>query len=148
GRAYPDALLVHRHRHCLVLRYPYLGWVVPRDHAAQTGRERKSRPFHEGGGIYEALSHRTKCFRHVARGRPCGVCCPVRSQRAPLWSSSSRGDALARSAGPRGTRVGYGRNRVIGETIMLSMQRGPSIFLGITFTFATGWIGSILFPHI
>src|SRR5258708_685711 len=31
---------------------------------------------------------------------------------------------------------------------MLSMQRGSSIFLGITLTFATGWVGLIVVPHL
>lgn len=31
---------------------------------------------------------------------------------------------------------------------MFNMQRGLSIFVGITFTFATGWVGLIVIPHM
>ena len=31
---------------------------------------------------------------------------------------------------------------------MFNMQRGLSIFVGITFTFATGWVGLIVMPHL
>jgi cytochrome c oxidase cbb3-type subunit 2 len=31
---------------------------------------------------------------------------------------------------------------------MLSMQRGLSIFVGIVFTFSTGWVGLIVIPHL